>query len=114
MNRQLTITPTDGPAAGQRVLHLNGPVVVETLFKFRDAVNQETSTKLILDFTQVPYIDSAGLGSIVSAFVRYRDSGRGLALAGMNAKCKALLQMTNLESTFKTFPTLEEALNSLR
>ncbi|MCI0402364.1 MAG: hypothetical protein L0212_02440 [Acidobacteria bacterium] len=47
---------------------------------------------------------------MVSAFVRFRDSGRGLALAGMNAKCKALLQMTNLETTFRTFPTLEEAL----
>ncbi len=110
MNRELTITLAEGSAAGQRVMHLNGPVVVETLFKFRDAINQETAAKVILDFTQVPYIDSAGLGSMVSAFVRFKDSGRGLALAGMNSKCKALLQMTNLESTFRTFPTLEEAL----
>lgn len=110
MNRELTITTADGPVAGQRVLHLAGPVVLETLFKFRDALKQETAAKVILDFTQVPYIDSAGLGTMVGAFVRYRDAGRGLALAGMNPKCKALLQMTNLESTFRTFPTLEDAL----
>lgn len=110
MNRELTITPAEGLASGQRVLHLEGPVVLETLFMFRDALRQETAAKVILDFTQVPYIDSAGLGSMVTAFVRFRDSGRALALAGMNAKCKALLQMTNLESTFRTFPTLEDAL----
>ena len=113
MNRQLTITPSDA-AAGQRILHLNGPIVVETLFKFRDTVNQETSTTVVLDFSQVPYIDSAGLGSMVSAFVRYKDSGRSLTLAALNEKCRALLQMTNFESTFKTFPTVEEALNNLR
>ena len=113
MNRELTITPSDA-ATGQRILHLNGPIVVETLFKFRDTVNQETSATVVLDFSQVPYIDSAGLGSMVSAFVRYKDSGRSLTLAALNEKCRALLKMTNLDSTFKTFPTVEEALNSLR
>ena len=114
MKRELTITAAAGPEAGQRVLHLNGPVVMETLFAFRDALKEETAERLILDFTQVPYIDSAGLGSMVTAFVRYKDAGRSLTLAALNEKCRALLQMTNLESTFKTFPTVEEALNNLR
>ncbi len=110
MDCNLTISAEDGPAEGLRVLHLNGPVVLETLFSFRDALDTETAASVILDFTRVPYIDSAGLGSIVRVFVRCQGAGRRLALAGMNEKCRALLQMTNLESTFRTFPTLEEAL----
>jgi anti-anti-sigma factor len=96
VKRELIITPAEGPAAGQRVLHLEGPVVLETLFTSRDALKQEMSEKLILDFTRVPYIDSAGLGSMMTTYVRYRDSGGTLALAGLNDKCRALLQMTNL------------------
>lgn len=110
MKQDLTITGEDAPTAGLRILHLDGPVVLETLFKFRDALGGEKAPNLILDFTQVPYMDSAGLGSMIRAFVRFQDEKRGLILVGMNAKCRALLQMTQVESTFRIFPTLEEAL----
>lgn len=109
MKSELTITPEDGPAAGQRIVHLEGPVVLETLFKFRDALAQETAASVILDFTRVPYIYSAGLGSLLRAAVRCQSERRALVLAGLNAKCRALLEMTRVESTFKMFPTVEEA-----
>lgn len=108
--RDLSVTMEDGPAAGQRVLRLAGPVVLETLFKFRDAINKEEAAHLVLDFTQVPFLDSAGLGSLISASVRYQDAGRQLTLVAMNDKCKALLKMTRLESNFQLCATLDEAL----
>jgi anti-sigma B factor antagonist len=94
------------------VLQLSGPVVLDTLFVFRGALNQENAAVLVLDFTQVPFIDSAGLGSLIAAHVRQTKCGGRLALAGLNAKCRALLEMTRVEGTLAVYPTLEEAFDT--
>ena len=67
---KLTITNTQGAHEGERILQLNGPLTITTLFGFRDVLRAERTAKMvILDFSQVPYVDSAGVGAIVNAHV---------------------------------------------
>lgn len=65
---QLQLSTQDGTSPGQRVLTLNGVLTSSTLFAFQDFVHSDESNSLIVDMSGVPYIDSAGLGSLISAY----------------------------------------------
>jgi anti-sigma B factor antagonist len=81
--------------------------------EFQGKVLAEMAPALILDLSEVPYVDSAGLGSLVRAQVSRQRAGRRLALAGVNERARALLQMTNLESLFQIFPSVDAAASKL-
>ena len=72
-------------------------------------MRSENAATVIIDLGEVPYIDSAGLGSLVHAYLSYQKAGRRLALVGVNERASALLQMTNVEHLFPIFPSLGEA-----
>lgn len=105
----LTIEDLDGSRPGQRVLRLKGPVVLSTLFHFQSTLRAKDAPALLIDFTGVPYIDSAGIGALVSAYVTHNKDGRSLALVGVNDRVRNALIVTRVESFFRFFPTLEEA-----
>jgi anti-sigma B factor antagonist len=83
-----------------RVLRLSGPLTISNLFKFQDLVRADSSASLILDFTQVPYIDSAGVGAMVGAYVRHQKNGHSVTLAGVNDRIRNTLKITQVESFF--------------
>lgn len=100
---------SDGSHAGQRILRLKGPLSLHTVFEFQNLVRSETSPSVIIDFTGVPFIDSAGLGALVGAHVSGQKAGRKLSCTGMNAQVIALLEMTRLRGMFSIYETVEEA-----
>ncbi len=65
----LHIEDVSGTPSGQRMLRLRGPIVLTNFFEFQSMVRGNTSRHLILDLTAVPYIDSAGIGALVGAYV---------------------------------------------
>lgn len=83
-----------------RVLKLIGPLTITTLYKFQDLVRSGSSPKLIVDFTNVPYIDSAGVGALVGAYVRQHKEGHSLALAGVNERVRGTLKVTQVDKFF--------------
>jgi anti-anti-sigma factor len=105
----LTIEDLDGSRPGQRVLRLKGPVVLSTLFHFQSSLRAKDAPALIIDFAGVPYIDSAGIGALVSAYVTHNKSGRSLSLVGVNERVRNALIVTRVEPFFRFFPSLEEA-----
>jgi len=72
----LQIEDVAGAHDGQRIIRLSGPVLVSNFFQFQSLVRGSTSPNLILDVTQVPYIDSAGIGALVGAYVTHQKEGR--------------------------------------
>ena len=70
-------------------------------------------SRMILDFTDVPYIDSAGLGSLVSTFVSRHKAGRRVALVGVNKRVAKVFEVTRVDSLFLQFKTLDEAIEAL-
>jgi anti-sigma B factor antagonist len=104
----LEIVTSVGPH-DEKVLSLKGPLTIHTLFTFQTAVREQGSSPLIIDFSGVPFMDSAGLGALVGACVALQKTHQKLAFSGMNPQVKALLDMTHVSQFFRIFPTLEEA-----
>jgi len=59
-SESLRIEDQPGAQPRQRILRLDGPLVMATIFEFQATVRADTSRSLIIDFTNVPYVDSAG------------------------------------------------------
>jgi anti-sigma B factor antagonist len=100
-------------AGGQGVLRFKGPLITQNLPNFQNAIRRERAPTVILDLTEVPYMDSSGLGSLVSAYVSGHKLGRRMALTGVNARIINLLEITKTERLFLIFPSLEDALDGL-
>jgi anti-sigma B factor antagonist len=100
--RDEPLTIQDIPTAdNSRILKLSGPLTIATLFEFQGLVRTNTSPSLILDFTNVPYVDSAGVGALVGAYVRHQKEGHSITLAGVNDRVRGTLKVTQVDSFFK-------------
>lgn len=93
----LRIEDQPGTQPGQRVLNLTGPLVLTTVFEFQATVRADSSRSLIIDFTNVPYVDSAGIGALVGAYVTRQHSGRSLAMVGVSERLHNALKVTHVE-----------------
>ena len=95
------------------VLRLAGPLTTATLSLFQNTVRRENAATMILDLTNVPYIDSTGLGSLVGAYVSCQKTGRRVVLCGVNQRIMKMFVITKVEPLFLIFPTLWEAIEIL-
>jgi anti-sigma B factor antagonist len=111
----LVIEDIPGPKDGQRILRLTGPLTMSTLFDFQCKVRTDPSHVLMLDFTNVPYVDSAGIGVMVGAYVTHQKDGRSLYLIGVNERVQNALKVTHVEKFFNFVDSLtaaEQAINA--
>src|SRR5215467_8843479 len=96
------LTIQDSTAAdGQRILRLTGPLVLNSFFDFQTLVREDKSQALVLHFTGVPYIDSAGIGALVGAYVNRQKDDRKLILVGVVPRVRTALQVTKVEQFFQ-------------
>jgi anti-sigma B factor antagonist len=109
----LVIEDIPGLKDGQRVLRLRGPLVMTTLFEFQAKVRSSNSPTLIIDFTNVPYVDSAGIGALVGAYVTHQKDGLSLYLVGVSDRIHNALQVTRVEQFFRFFTTMAEVENAV-
>lgn len=94
------------------VLSLHGPLTMENVSPFLNAVRREDAPTMILDLADVPYLDSSGLGSLVSACTSCTKSGRRMALTGVNQRVRKVFEITKVEQVFLMFPTLSDAIEA--
>ena len=102
---QLDIRSGSGPC----VIALTGVLTISTLFAFQDFAHADKSDALIVDMSGVPYIDSAGLGSLISAYVTREREARKLALAAVNDRVKMVMTVCGVDQLFQTYPSVAEA-----
>ncbi|MFZ5496521.1 MAG: STAS domain-containing protein [Verrucomicrobiota bacterium] len=76
-------------------------------------VQEKAAVLVALDLSEVPYIDSAGLGTLVSAYTSVTSHGGQLVLVRPTKKIDDLLQVTKLHTVFQIFATAEEAVTAL-
>ncbi len=109
----LQIEDVSGMPDGQRVLRLQGLVTLSNFFEFQSLVRGNTSRHLILDLAGVPYMDSAGIGALVGAYVNHQKEGRSLALVGVNDRVRGSLQVTRVEQFFQFYDSRSAAQGAL-
>lgn len=67
---------------------------------------------LVLDLSEVEFVDSSGLGAIVSALKLLGRKG-DLVIAGAREPVQALFKLTRMDKVFRMFPTADEARQAL-
>jgi anti-sigma B factor antagonist len=106
---QDTLSIEDISKDDHRILRLNGPLLLATFFGFQSMVRTNRSRSLIIDLTGVPYIDSAGIGALVGAYVSHQKDARHLALVGVNKRVHDALTVTRVEQFFRFYDTVDAA-----
>jgi anti-sigma B factor antagonist len=96
----LTIEDLGNQGPGRK-LKLSGPLTISTLFEFQNLAREDSPNGLILDLTNVPYVDSAGVGALVGAYVRQQKEGHSVTLVGVNDRVRSTLKVTRVESFFR-------------
>lgn len=75
---------------------------------------QQGQKKIVLNLSQVGYIDSSGLGELVSGFTTVKNQGGQLKLANLTQKVNDLLTITKLYTVFEIHNDEAAAIQSFR
>ena len=92
------------------VVRLNGKLSLETVHDFIATMRPEPAAVLILDMSGCSFLDSAGVGALVSLFVSRRNHGKKLVLAALMPQGTAVMQVSGLMKLLPLTATVEEAL----
>jgi anti-sigma B factor antagonist len=93
------------------VTRLRGKLSLETVHDFMTTLRPEPATRLVLDMSGVPYMDSAGVRALVSLFVNRRNNQKSLALIGLTPQGIAVLQVSGLVKLLPIFASVEDAVS---
>jgi anti-sigma B factor antagonist len=98
------------------ILDLKGKILIgEGIDVLRDSINNsinEKETKVLLNFAEVPYLDSTGLGEVVRSYTSIKKAGGVVKIVNLTNKVRDLLSVTKLITVFETFENEDKATES--
>ncbi len=98
-----------------KVIKLSGNLNATSAQEFRQNITDilEIGTKIVLvDFKDVTFMDSSGLGALVLAFKTLRAADTKLVLCSINEQVRILFELTNMDKVFEIFPS-QDAFNQV-
>jgi anti-anti-sigma factor len=98
-----------GSRGDVRILKLNGPFTLAAVFDFQAEIRTTPPPILILEFTGVPYMDSAALGSILGLHVSCQKDGRHYAMTNVSDRLKTVLKVSGVDGMLSIYPTVADA-----
>lgn len=84
---------------------------------FRDTIKEMVNAgqkKILLNLAEVSYIDSSGIGELVSGFTTVSNAGGSLKLVNLTKRIHDLLQITKLYTIFEVFDDEAKGLASMK
>ena len=96
------------------VARLTGKLSLETVHGFLCMVRSEPAPYLVLDLSGVSFLDSAGVGALVSLFISRRRVAKGLALAALAQQGIAVLQVSGLIRLLPLYASVDLAIRQFR
>jgi anti-sigma B factor antagonist len=106
---QFKIETTPGIHAGIRIIRLSGPFTLQEIFDFQSIFRETESPVTLIDVTDVPYLDSAALGSLLAVHVSSQKHQRQYALVGASERLRNVFRLAEVDSVLVTYPSLDEA-----
>ena len=97
------------------VLDVEGQLIVGNRQELKQKVLEELENgerRFLIDFDRTGYIDSSGLGVLVSLSKKIREQGGELRLANLNDDLRTLFELTKLDTLFQISSSRDEALSS--
>ena len=101
--------------SGVAVVQVEGQLIVGNRQELKDMVQaalDRGDRRLLIDFSRTGYIDSSGLGALVSISKKIREAGGELRLSGLNEDLRSLFELTKLDTLFAIAETPKQALAS--
>lgn len=98
---------------GVVVVAVEGQLIVGNRQELKNLVHEALEhggRKFVIDCSRTGYIDSSGLGALVSMSRKVRESGGELRIAGLNEDLRSLFELTKLDTLFPILETPEQAL----
>ena len=95
------------------LVRAEGQLIVGNRQELKDLVARALeggARRFVLDFSRTGYIDSSGLGALVTIAKQVRERGGELRLAGLNEDLRSLFELTKLDTLFAITDTSEQAL----
>jgi len=100
-------------AAGVAVIEIDGQLIVGNRQELKTLVQEgldRGERKFLIDCGRTGYIDSSGLGALVTLSKKVREVNGDLRMAGLNEDLRALFELTKLDTLFHISPTAQDAL----
>lgn len=97
------------------IIDVEGQLIVGNRQELKQKVLEELEEgerKFLIDFADTGYIDSSGLGVLVSLSKKIREKGGELRLANLNEDLRTLFELTKLDTLFQIAASRDEALAS--
>ncbi len=99
-------------AEGYGVLRPEGRLNMVAAPRLRSAIDrmlEDGSTRLVLDLADVSFMDSSGLGAVITGLKRARQAGGDLRLAAAGEQVQTVMRLTNLDRVLQPHTTVEDA-----
>ena len=101
-------------SGGYHICCLAGEVDAYTVGEFREALGTLDDVRwLIIDLSEVPFMDSAGLGALIGGIRRVREAEGDVAVVSTTASLNRFLHTTGFDRIVPVTESLEEALTAL-
>ena len=97
------------------VVDVAGQLIVGNRQKLKKKVLDELeggARRFLVDFTDTAYIDSSGLGILVSLSKKIREAGGELRLSSLNEDLRTLFELTKLDTLFRIADSRQEGLEA--
>jgi anti-sigma B factor antagonist len=104
---------TQKDSGGVLVVRVEGQLIVGNRQELKSVIQEAVDNgerKFLIDFSKTGYIDSSGLGALVSISKKIREQGGELRLSGLNEDLRSLFELTKLDTLFAITDTPEQAL----
>jgi anti-sigma B factor antagonist len=105
---------TSKHSSGVLVVEVEGQLIVGNRQELKATIQQALDNgerKLLVDFAKTGYIDSSGLGALVSISKKVREQGGELRLSGLNEDLRSLFELTKLDTLFAIADSAAQALD---
>jgi anti-sigma B factor antagonist len=114
----MSLTINQRTVSDVQILDLSGKITIGAgNVQLREAVRkliEGGQKKILLNLGDVSYVDSSGIGELVSSFTTTSNAGGHLKLLNLTKKIQDLLAITKLLTVFETFTSEEEAVSSFK
>jgi len=100
------------------ILDLKGKILFgDGIDELRQSINgaiKDGEKQMVLNFAEVPYLDSTGLGEVVRSYTTLKKEGGTVKIVNLTNKVKDLMMVTKLITVFETFENENEAVKSFK
>jgi anti-sigma B factor antagonist len=105
-----------GPQSGHHLIAVRGEIDLFTAPELKSALTEAIEAgklRLVIDLSEVSFLDSTALGVLIGAVKRLRSRGGALAIVNTDTSIAKTFEITGLDQIFTILPSREEAFASL-